>query len=322
MLRAICLITLLGLLSGPLLAIVVAGGDPNSSSVVATYNNEVFDGINLSGVVTISSSIGACSGSLLADGSSILTAGHCVASAYGGSIATGITVSFMGDHGFVQETVSNVQVDPGYNGDSDLGNDLAVLTLSQPAPSFAVGYSLFTSSLIPPIPVVLAGYGYGGTGTTGANNSTYPFGALRVGTNEYEGNGHEFFNWSSNLLVGQFYDFNTPSTNALGVAHPYSSSDEVDTSFGDSGGPTFYAGKIIGVHDLGICMGDSVCNVPPSEGSADNSYFGEMWADTSVAGNLRFIQNAEVPEPGSCSLVLLGLAAAGFLGRRTGRRLS
>ena len=321
MLRAICLITLLGLLSGPVFAIVVAGSDPNSSSVVATYNNSTFDGINLSGVVTITDSKAVCSGSLLADGLSILTAGHCVTSAYGSPIATGITVSFMGDHGFVQETVSNVQVDPGYNGDSDLGNDLAILTLSQPAPSFAVGYSLFTSSLIPSTPVVLAGYGYGGTGTNGANSGTYPFGTLRVGTNEYEATG-QHFGWSSNLLVGQFYDFNTSSTNALGVAHPYSSSDEVDTSFGDSGGPTFYAGKIIGVHVLGICEGDSVCEMPPSEGSANNSYFGEMWADTSVAGNLRFIEDAEVPEPGSCSLVLLGLAAAGFLGRRTGRRLS
>ena len=322
MLRLICLMTLFGLLSGPLRAIVVAGSDPNSSSVVVTYNNNVFDGINLSGVVTITGSMGTCSGSLLADGSSILTAGHCVASAYGSPIATGITVSFMGDHGFVQETVSKVQVDSGYDGTSEHGYDLAVLTLSQPAPSFAVGYSLFTSSLIPSTPVVLAGYGYGGTGKTGADGGTYPFGTLRVGTNEYEGTGQDFFTWSSQLLVGQFYDSNTSSTNAFGVAHPYSSSDEVDTSFGDSGGPTFYAGKIIGVHDLGICQGTSVCDVPPSEGSADNSYFGEMWADTSVAGNLRFIENAEVPEPGSCSLVLLGLAVAGFLGRRTGHRPS
>jgi hypothetical protein len=236
-------------------------------------------------------------------------------------MATGITVSFMGDHGFVQETVSSVRVDPGYDGTSEHGYDLAVLTLSQPAPSFAVGYSLFTSSLIPSTPVVLAGYGYGGTGKTGADSGTYPFGTLRAGTNEYEENGHEFADWSSQLLVGQFYDFSTSSTNALGVAHPYSSSDEVDTSFGDSGGPTFYAGKIIGVHDLGACYG-TPCRVPPSEGSDDNSYFGEMWADTSVAGNLRFIENADVPEPGSSSLVLLGLAAAGFLGRRTGRRLS
>jgi len=323
MLRSIFLITVFGLLSGPLRAIVVASGDPNSSSVVATYNNDVVDGINLSGVVLIASSFGGCSGSLLADGSSILTAGHCVTSGYGSPIATGITVYFMGDHGLVAQPVSNVQVDPGYNGNSANGYDLAVLTLSQPAPSFAVGYSLVTSSLIPPIPVVLAGYGYGGTGATGASGGTYPFGTLRVGANQYEGNGQQFFNWSPQLLVGQFYDSTTSSTNVLGVAHPYSSSNEVDTAPGDSGGPTFYAGKIVGVHDLGICEGaPGVCFVPPSEGSANNSFFGEMWADTSVAANLSFIENAQVPEPASCSLVLLGLAAAGFFARRAGRRLS
>jgi hypothetical protein len=200
---------------------VVASGDPNSSSVVVTYNNDVVDGVNLSGVVEITDSIANCSGSLLADGTSVLTAGHCVTSAYGAPIATGITVSFMGSGGMVARSVSNVQVDPGYTGNSQNGYDLAVLTLSQPAPSFAVGYSLFTGSLIPSTPLVIAGYGYGGTGTNGAcpyynfeptcneegpTGTYYPYGTLRVGENEYEGNGQSFFGWSSQLLIGQFYD--------------------------------------------------------------------------------------------------------------------
>jgi hypothetical protein len=132
MLRWVCLLTLVGLFSGPLRAIVVASGDPNSSSVVVTYNNDVVDGVNLSGVVEITDSIANCSGSLLADGTSVLTAGHCVTSAYGAPIATGITVSFMGSGGMVARSVSNVQVDPGYTGNSQNGYDLAVLTLSQP----------------------------------------------------------------------------------------------------------------------------------------------------------------------------------------------
>jgi hypothetical protein len=118
MLRSICAITLIGLFSGPLRAIVVAGGDPNSSSVVVGYNQSV-DGVNLSSVVEVTSSIGSCSGSLLSDGSSILTAGHCVTSAYGSPIATNITVYFMGSSGMVAESVSNVQVDPGFTGNSE-----------------------------------------------------------------------------------------------------------------------------------------------------------------------------------------------------------
>jgi hypothetical protein len=304
------------LLSYPLRAIVVAGDNPGSA--VVSYN-EVFGGVNLNGVVEITDNEGGCSGSLLADGTSILTAGHCVTTAYGAPIYSNIAVSFMGPDGTVVESVSSVQVDPGYTGNSTLGSDLAVLTLSQPAPSFAVGYALFTGSQIPSIPVVIAGYGVGGTGTTGANLS---FGTLRVGENEYEGNGLEFFGWSSQLLVGQFYDPSHTATNVLGVAHPYYSTNEVDISFGDSGGPSFYDGEIIGVHDLVICEGSSSCDDPPAEGTANDSYFGQMFADTSVADNLTFIEDAEAPEPASCSLVLLGLAAAGILRRRTRRRLS
>ena len=77
MLRSICVLTLVSLFSVPLRAILVVSGD-GSSAIVAF--NQVVDGVNLNGVVELETSGGiGCSGSLLSDGYSILTAGHCVA---------------------------------------------------------------------------------------------------------------------------------------------------------------------------------------------------------------------------------------------------
>jgi len=326
---------LFGLLAyaSPACAIVIANPSYNAT---VSYG-EVADGINFSGVTEITSVIGGntygCSGSLLSNGLSILTAGHCVTTSGGSALPSGITVYFQGPSGMVAETVSSVQIDPGYSvGNSQNGSDLAVLTLSQQAPAFAVGYSLYTGSTVLNTPVVIAGYGLSGTGANGANGS---FGTLQEGENEYEGNGSQFFGYSSQLLVGELYEKGVPSTNALGcalryfdacsLAAPYDALDEVDIASGDSGGPTFYDGQIIGVHDLGICAtatGSTSCSVGPSISAADNSYFGELFADTSVAANLGFIETAEVPEPGTIGMLGLGFAVFGAIPYRRRRYAS
>jgi hypothetical protein len=325
---------LFGLLAyaSPAGAIVIAN---TSYSATVSYG-EVADGVNLSGVTEITSVMAGntygCTGSLLSDGFSILTAGHCVTTSGGSALPSGITVYFQGPSGMVAETVSNVQIDPAYSvGNSQNGSDLAVLTLSQQAPAFAAEYSLYTGTTVLNTPVVIAGYGLSGTGANGANGS---FGTLQVGENQYEGNGSQFFGYSSQLLVGELYEKGVPSTNALGcypryfdacsLAAPYDASDEVDISSGDSGGPTFYDGQIIGVHDLGICAtaADSTsCSVGPSINAANNSYFGELFADTSAAANLAFIESSEVevPEPGTMGMLGLGFAAFGAIAYRRRR---
>src|ERR1039458_3224362 len=165
MLRPICLLTLVSLFSGSLRAIVVASGDP-SSSVVAY--KQVVDGANLNGVVELDSSDGfGCSGSLLSDGYSILTAAHCVTSS-----PSYVNVYFPGPSGSVDYIATTYYVDPLYTGDSTQGNDLAIVRLNQAPPSSAIGYSLYTGFTTSTI--LLAGYGETGTGTTAFSRRICP----------------------------------------------------------------------------------------------------------------------------------------------------
>jgi hypothetical protein len=292
--------------------VVTAGTDPNS--VVIPGDNDFFGALSLSGVVMVTTSFGSCSGALIGD-FSVLTAGHCVGPAFGAGLYGNPQVTFLLPGGDLTRDVSSIAVDPSWNGDFTLGGDLAVLQLSQAAPTSATRYSLYTGMALPTSsPIILAGFGLSGTGATGANG--YGYGNLRAGTNEYAITGaDDGFGWSPNMLIGQFYDVNIPSTNALGLASPYSASDEAIIARGDSGGPTFYNGQIIGVHDVLVCLtpqNSQTCSTPPSVSPNNNSFYGELWGDVSVAGNAAFIDAQVAPEPRSAVLMMLGLSLAGW----------
>ena len=308
-------------LASPVSAIVING--LSSYTGVVSGSSPNYDGVDLSGVVEIllnsNGGTTGCTGSLLSGGFSILTAGHCVTKAYGGALPSSATVTFLGANGNVTDNVSAYFVDPSWTGTGSQGSDLAVLRLSAAAPSWAAEYSLYTGAMPSGSGAyeVMAGYGIGGTGLTGGST---PFGTLQVGTNDYVERGKAFDStWSAGLYVGEFYDGdpNLPdlpgksynSTNALGSAdpNPYTATDEVDIASGDSGGPSFYDGEIVGIHDLGICLGSSACNTPPSVSSSNDSYFGEMYGDTSAAANATWIDAQLAPEPASVLLFGLGL---------------
>ena len=251
----------------------------------------------------------------------------------------------------VADAISSYYVNPAWTGNSTAGSDLAVLRLSAAPPSYATTYSLYQGSapLGPgPGPELIAGYGLGGNGAMARTGS---FGELEAGTNEYGIIGSSIA-WSSSLLLGEFYEAGNPATNDFAAilasdeaqgktfyspltVDPYTATSEVDIAPGDSGGPSFYDGEIVGVHDLGVCLtasGEcaSVDTTPsgPSLCTANDSCFGEMYADTSVADNAAWIESQEVPgEQGSqdsqpvpeaspFALLALGVAALALLGRR------
>ena len=226
-----------------------------------------------------------CSGSLLAGGSALLTAAHCVTGDTNSLSATNIFVDFA-NVGLTLTSQSYV-VDPIWNGSLTNGGDLAVIQFGTPIASIG-GYQLDTASSAIGDQVTLAGYGLTGVGSTGANGST--FGTLYAGTNQYLGV------YSS-----------VPSVYGYGFA---SGTTEAMIAPGDSGGAALVniggVWQIAGVHDFNLCI---------TPGCTPNSSFGQFGGDTSVVANAAFLDQFAVPEPGSAMLLGLSLLAAGLAPR-------
>lgn len=182
-------------------ATLASGGSPIYTAAYPQY----------SGTVGILMNYGAagsfvCSGTLLNDRRSILTAGHCVSGGAGTANPISTTVFFRGpgstadtyvypnagviDPSVVTREVSNYFVNPLYTGQVIDQNDIAVLRLSDLAPAFAASYDIYTQGDLTGMDFNIAGYGTrslvgGAAGTTGAGAGA-GVGRLRVGDNRYD----------------------------------------------------------------------------------------------------------------------------------------
>lgn len=283
-----------------------------------------------------------CSGTLLPDGWSILTAGHCVSSGFGTANPLSTTIFFQPDEGLdpvtriytlpnasTQVAVSEYRVNPGYTGEVIDQNDIAVLRLAEEAPDWATRHDVYEGGDLTGEGFNVAGYGLLGTGA-----GTEPYlGRLRQGDNLYD------YAWG-NALFGTFFtdgffgtadvefsfvsDFDNglAANDAAGlIAQAFSSSAfddlglgdrEVGVAGGDSGGPNFIAGMVAAVNSYGLSFGTDFGDI---DGDLDSS-FGEFSGYVPTYIHAEWINAQLVPEPGTYLLMGLGLLTVGGIARR------
>ncbi|MDP1028355.1 PEPxxWA-CTERM sorting domain-containing protein [Sphingomonas sp. KR1UV-12] len=324
-------------------ASVAFGGDPRYFATAPKY----------SGVVSLIMDRGAagsfiCSGSLLADRRSVLTAGHCVSDGAGTANPISTTAYFYGgsdpdvvphlDSAGTAVTVSDYFVNAAYTGQVIDQNDIAIVRLSEAAPLFATSYDLYDGGDLTLQDFNVAGYGRRSTvgGDLGVDAGV---GRRRQGDNRYE------FRLGDPELDGAFDgaldDPDKPAANysnvyladfdngrrandaaclitgAIGL-QSYKFCDlgrgasEASIAPGDSGGPGFINGKIATVTSFGLTYYDY--------GDIDRSYnssFGEYGGFVSTAIHSSWISSVmAVPEPSTWAMMLSGFGMMGYSLRR------
>lgn len=245
-----------------------------------------------------------CSGTLLSDRQSVLTAAHCVSDGAGTANPLTTTVFFQPPEGLAAgtriqtsgtvpagvetRTVSTYFVNNLYTGQVIDHNDIAVLRLNAPAPVHAAGYGLYTADNLEGQNFTVHGYGALGDGATGRNNFTA---RLRNGDNRYDfdlGNAIFGSNWGtvlgapmSRIEYSIISDFDNglaandtsclvaQASNVGGAAGAVFcdtglGAREVGVAGGDSGGPSFIGGLISSVNSYGLTFGLGFGDIGPA----------------------------------------------------------
>ena len=271
-----------------------------------------------------------CTGALTSS-NTVLTAGHCLYD-YNeeGQYDPVTSVSFFlpsyGERTTAETfTASSWEVNPDYNGDVTQGSDLSMFTLSSLATGHTT-YSLYDGDPLQEFTRVGTGTigGPGGTGT-GVTGQDYD---QRQGNNLYEYYGDDFFSdVTHNILLSDF-DNGQEAHDVFGQAGGNIQTGilgESNSSPGDSGGPEFINGQIVGITSFGITGGvvDGTCghagDIDPyaSGGDCTNSSIGEIAGDTWALPYASFINGyvrsaaGSVPKPSTWAAFMLGFGLLG-----------
>ncbi|TXI21371.1 MAG: trypsin-like serine protease [Roseateles sp.] len=341
---------------------LVAGMEPNTGNTSSPSNwrfapGQVFNGVAgaLDGVARLSFTNAdggfACSGSLLAGGQYVLTAGHCA------DDFTSMTVQFGWYNGTAQVTrsvsVSDVYLNPKWDGTLDTGADIALIKLNAPVTNIK-GYQISTTNDVGK-QVLVAGYGTTSVGSSDSatswadgNYGHYAYNTYDVLSSTFNRdigtrtiNGDQWVYDPSFYVAGTYMsDFDAPGDanyNSLGrIASQYGGTWTSDAGLGanegliaggDSGGGdfVFVNGQwvVSGVHSWGWNNACGYFGLTSCAGlNGNKASYGDLSGSTATFSHADWIasiagtQVVAVPEPQTYALLLAGLAVVGSLARR------
>lgn len=292
----------------------------------AALNNQQVQPGQFSGVVTLQTYDPSdqlfnpfCTGSLLLGGQHILTAAHCLTENDTSTVSPNLlnqplVATFNLLNGLTQVPIQDLFILPDWSGRLGEGNDLAILSLLDPAPATATQYDIYRNNDELGQTFTKVGYGNFGIGSRGEteDNSFNKFGFY--GQNQFEAteaDRWELLNFpgTSAAMSQLLYDFDSGYATENLIGSLGVGSSEMNTARGDSGGPAFIGDRIAGVTSYGV--GDPGLRQPTDIDNETNSTFGELAGDTRVstyagfvdavvAGNVAPVernQAASVPEP-------------------------
>jgi hypothetical protein len=282
---------------------------PITPSLYEVDPGEGFDGVAyIESLRTNNSLVKQCTATILSPNSQFaITAAHCLYTNWFTFDAAKVDLKLELLSGDVTIQSSSFFVNPGFNGYTDHGADIALLRLDQPAPG-GIGFELFRNSNEIGQQSTRVGYGIGGLGSTGMQPSAFPVGTKRSGFNEYEsdglllstvpGCGFPYFVPAASTTIGYDFDSGLSANDYMGHYFGNNYADvgygnsEVMASAGDSGGPVFVSGTIAGITSFG-----GRCEFPPdvTTSFSRDASFGEFGVDTRVSAFASWIDDITTP---------------------------